>query len=92
MLVRMYPFALKLINCTVNLSTYLLLRVSNTNHCYFQCQIFLDNSEQCAAAVDTTIRSSSCASEVGIAVGAVIVVICLIVIVAIVIVVLCLWR
>ena len=35
---------------------------------------------------------SSCSSEVGIAVGAVIVVVCLVVVVIIVIVVLCLWK
>ena len=42
--------------------------------------------------MDTAMRSRSCTSEVGIAVGAVIVVVCLVVIVITVIVVLCLWR
>ena len=52
----------------------------------------LGNSEQCAATMDTAMLSRSCTSEIGIAVGAVIVVECLIVIVITIIVVLCLWR
>ena len=49
-------------------------------------------ADNVGAAIDTAMRSCSCASEVGIAVGAVIVAVCLVVIVIIVIVVLCLWR
>ena len=52
----------------------------------------LDNSELCAPIMDTAMRSCSCTNEIGIAVGAVIVVECVIVIVITVIVVLYLWR
>ena len=52
----------------------------------------LDNSELCAPVMDAATLSCSCTSEIGITVGAVIVVECVIVIVITVIVVLCLWR
>ena len=54
--------------------------------------ISLDNSEQCAAAMDTAMRSCSCTNEIGITVGVVIAVVFLVVIVITVIAVLCLWR
>ena len=52
----------------------------------------LDNTEQCAAAVDTAIRSCSYTSEIGITVGVVTSVVFLVVIVITVIAVRCLWR
>ena len=51
-----------------------------------------DSDEQCAAAMDTAMLSHSCTSEVGAAVGVMIVVVCLVAIVITIIVLLCLRR
>ena len=58
---------------------------------YIQCHGFLPCLDDVGTA-DTAMHSCSCTSEIGITVGAVIVVVCLIAIVITVIVVLCLRR
>ena len=57
-------------------------------HGFFCFPIEIDN----AGTADTAMHSRSCTSEIGITVGAVIVVVCLVAIVITVIVVLCLKR
>ena len=63
---------------------------NNNYRVHFSSVISLGDNEECAGATDTTIQSS-CSREIGIAVGASIVVVCLVVLVITVIVVLCWW-
>ena len=74
------------------LSLWVCLLFDSNYRVHFNFVISLDNNEQCAGAIDTAMRSCSCSSQVGIAVGVIVVVVCLVVMVITVIVVLCWWR
>ena len=83
----MFPFALRLINYIANLSMYPLSTVS----CITRVDI-LAIIIDIMILLDTATLSHSCTSEVGIAIGAIIVPECLIITVIIVIVVVYWWR
>ena len=65
-----------------------MIAAAYTRKDFFCFPIEIDN----AGTADTAIRSRSCTSEIGVSVGAVIVVVCLVAIVITVVVVLCLRR
>ena len=75
----------ELVNVSVTIGKYFCTEMAYCSHFLYSLLSIPDN-------VGAVMCFSSCSSEVGTAVGAVIVVVCLVVIVIIVIVVLCLWR
>ena len=82
----------ELINVSIVTGKYTYYRAESDIYVCDLNLLSLDNNEQCAATMDTSVPSCSWTSEVGIAVGVTIVVVCLVSIAITVIVVLCLWR